>query len=198
LEISYSKPWNHSPVQEEGGFKSGPHRHKKHWNQRGGHKNVWHQNEREPPSSAGRGHHGQSFPNRRHNEYERRPNDPKFGRRASYDSRSGYDYPDHKEFRGDFKEEHDYRPREERGIRRGSYREQHREERFKHRSKPYKVPSRDLNERRQSREYPYRSQSHDESNEEFPLPRRQGNDVPECQIIVLEEVERYVFFIYFL
>ncbi|RIA82920.1 hypothetical protein C1645_787390 [Glomus cerebriforme] len=197
LEISYSKPWNHSPVQEEGGFKSGiVYRHKKHWNQRGGHKTVWHQNEREFPSSAGRGHHGQSFPNRRHNEYERRPNDPKFGRRTSYDSRSGYDYPDHKEFRSaqefreDFKEEHDYRPREERGFRRGSYRE-HREERFKHRSKPYKIPSRDFNnERRQSREYPYRSQSHDEPNEEFPLPRRQGNDVPECQIIVLEEVER--------
>ncbi|GES84701.1 RNA recognition motif containing protein [Rhizophagus clarus] len=192
LEISYSKPWNHSPVQEEGGFKSGViHRHKKHWNQRGGHKNAW-QSERD----SSRGHHGQSFPNRRHNEYERRPNDPKFGRRTSYDSRSGYDYPDHKEFRSqefreDFKEEHDYRPREERGIRRGSYREQHREERFKHRSKPYKIPSRDFNnERRQSREYPYRSQSHDEPNEEFPLPRRQGNDVPECQIIVLEEVER--------
>ncbi|CAG8694025.1 8749_t:CDS:2 [Rhizophagus irregularis] len=192
-----NKPWNHSPAQEEGGFKSGViHRHKKHWNQRGGHKNAWHQSEREFSSSTSRGHHGQSFPNRRHNEYERRPNDPKFGRRTSYDSRSGYDYPDHKEFRSqefreDFKEEHDYRPREERGFRRGSYREQHREERFKHRSKPYKIPSRDFNnERRQSREYPYRSQSHDEPNEEFPLPRRQGSDVPECQIIVLEEVER--------
>ncbi|CAI2172510.1 12679_t:CDS:2 [Funneliformis geosporum] len=195
LEISYSKPWNHSPIQEDG-FKPGfANRHKKNWNQRGGHKNAWQQNERELSSPAGRGH-GQSFSNRRHNEYERRPNDPKFARRTSYDSRSGYDYPDHKEFRspqefrGDFKEDHDYLPREERGFRRGSYREPHREERFKNRSKPYKIPPRDFNERRQSREYPYRSQSHDEPNEEFPLPRRQGNDVPECQIIVLEEVER--------
>ena len=47
-------------------------------------------------------------------------------------------------------------------------------------------------------EYPHRSKSHDESNEEFPLPRHQGNDVPECQIIVLEKVEWYVFFIRFL
>ncbi|CAG8560668.1 8900_t:CDS:2 [Funneliformis mosseae] len=192
-----NKPWNHSPIQEDGGFKPGfAHRHKKNWNQRGGgHKNAWQQNERELSSPAGRGH-GQSFSNRRHNEYERRPNDPKFARRTSYDSRSGYDYPEHKEFRspqefrGDLKEDHDYRPREERVFRRGSYREQHREERFKNRSKPYKIPPRDFNERRQSREYPYRSLSHDEPNEEFPLPRRQGNDVPECQIIVLEEVER--------
>ncbi|CAG8674808.1 7755_t:CDS:2 [Dentiscutata erythropus] len=110
---------------------------------------------------------------RRYDEYDRRPNDYN-NRRASYDSRGGNRPP----------------PRDDRKYRRNSYREDHHDERYPHRSKPYRIPSREFIERRQSRDNQYRSQSHDEHDDEFPLPRRQGNDVPECQIIVLEEAER--------
>nr|CAG8591369.1 13525_t:CDS:2 [Entrophospora candida] len=76
----------------------------------------------------------------------------------------------------------------EREYRHDSYREEYRDQRASHRSKPYKVPNRDYLEQKQSRDN--RSQSQDKTNEEFPLPRRQGNEVPECQIIALEEVDR--------
>nr|CAG8632441.1 2805_t:CDS:2 [Entrophospora candida] len=76
----------------------------------------------------------------------------------------------------------------ERRHSRDSYREEHRDQKNSHRSKPYRVPNRDYSEQKQSRDN--RSQLHDKANDEFPLPRRQGNAVPECQIIVLEEVDR--------
>ncbi|CAJ0749738.1 22440_t:CDS:2, partial [Entrophospora sp. SA101] len=76
----------------------------------------------------------------------------------------------------------------ERRHSRDSYREDHRDQKNSHRSKPYRVPNRDYSEQKQSRDN--RSQLHDKANDEFPLPRRQGNAVPECQIIVLEEVDR--------
>ncbi|CAG8681981.1 5070_t:CDS:2, partial [Acaulospora colombiana] len=189
LEVSHGKPWHHPPAQEEGSNKSSPaNRQGKHWNQKG-YKDSWYQNDRDYTPT--RGNHGQSpYQERRYDDYDRRPSDYKFDRRASYDSRGSYDYSDQRDYRPpQYKDDNEYRPRDERKYRRNSYREGHRDERYTHRSKPYKVPSRDYMEKRQSRD-PYRSQSHDEPDDEFPLPRRQGNDVPECQIIVLEEVER--------
>nr|CAG8454230.1 15000_t:CDS:2 [Entrophospora candida] len=76
----------------------------------------------------------------------------------------------------------------ERRHSRDLYREEHHDQRASHRSKPYRVPNRDYLERKQSCDN--RSQSQDKTNDEFPLPRRQGNQVPECQIIALEEVDR--------
>ncbi|RIB07690.1 hypothetical protein C2G38_2213700 [Gigaspora rosea] len=193
LEVSHGKPWHHLSPNEDGSKPSFANRQEKHWNQRGC-KEDWYQNDRDYP--PGRGHQGQSYPDRRYDDYDRRNPDYKFDRRASYDSRGGYEYSDQRdyrspqEYRGDYKDEHEYRPRDERGYRRSSYRDEHRDERYAQRSKPYRIPSRDYMERRQSRDHPYRSQSHDEPDDEFPLPRRQGSDVPECQIIVLEEVER--------
>ncbi|CAG8478201.1 6835_t:CDS:2, partial [Racocetra fulgida] len=190
LEVSHGKPWHHIPPNEDGSKPSFANRQEKHWNQRGC-KEDWYQNDRDYP--PGRGHQGQSYPDRRYDDYDRRNTDYKFDRRASYDSRGGYEYSDQRdyrspqEYRGDYKDEHEYRPRDDRGYRRSSYRDEHRDERYAQRSKPYRIPSRDYMERRQSRDHPYRSQSHDEPDDEFPLPRRQGNDVPECQIIVLEE-----------
>ncbi|CAJ0753430.1 18972_t:CDS:2 [Entrophospora sp. SA101] len=67
---------------------------------------------------------------------------------------------------------------------RGNYHDQ----RTNNRSKPYRIPNRDYLERKQSRDN--RPQSQDRTNDEFPLPRRQGNEVPECQIIALEEIDR--------
>ena len=78
----------------------------------------------------------------------------------------------------------------EKGYRHDSYREEHNDQRSSHRSKPYRIPNRDYLERKQSRDS--RPQSQDKTNDEFPLPRRQGNEVPECQIIALEEIDRLV------
>lgn len=210
LEVSHGKPWHHSSSHE--GFKpSGGNRQGKHWNKKG-YKDSWHQNDRDYPPSRGSGgggggNHGQSYQDRRYDEYDRRQNDYN-NRRASYDSRGSYDHSDQRSstYRSN-KEENEYnvgnnvvgggggggggRPRDDRKYRRNSYREDHHDERYPHRSKPYRIPSRDYIERRQSRDHQqYRSQSLDEHDDEFPLPRRQGNEVPECQIIVLEEVER--------
>ncbi|KAG9292850.1 hypothetical protein G9A89_016212 [Geosiphon pyriformis] len=198
LEVSHGKPWHHPSARDESPKGSYPHRHERSWSR--GHKDDWYTHERGP--SPPRGHHGPPYsPERRYEEYERRPSDHKFDRRASYDSPRGFEYPpdnrDYRlpppEYRGNYKDDYDYRPtRGERGpYRRHSYREDHREERYAERSKPYRIPSREFHERRLSRDYlSYRSQSHDEQDDEFPLPRRQGNEVPECQIIVLEEIER--------
>ncbi|CAG8529114.1 8474_t:CDS:2 [Paraglomus occultum] len=189
LEISYGKPWHHPP-QGEGPKQAHAHRPDKHWAQRG-YKDEWYGGERafSPP----RGHQMPPYTDRRYEEYEHRPNEY---RRTSYDGRPGYEYQEHRDYRTppdyreEYKPEHEYRPRDERaGYRRGAFREEHREERY--RAKPYRVPSRDYVDRRQGREYPpYRGHAHDEPDEDFPLPRRQGNEVPECQIIVLEEIER--------
>ncbi|CAG8520070.1 13775_t:CDS:2 [Acaulospora morrowiae] len=191
LEVSHGKPWHHSSSSQEEGFgkHSFANRQGKHWNQKG-YKDSWYQNDRDYTPT--RGNHGQPYQERRYDDYDRRSSEYKFDRRASYDSRGGYDYSDQRDYRPPhYKDENEYRPpRDERKYRRNSYREGgHRDERYSHRSKPYKIPPRDYVEKRQSRD-PYRSQSHDEPDDEFPLPRRQGGDVPECQIIVLEEVER--------
>ncbi|CAG8477580.1 4377_t:CDS:2 [Ambispora leptoticha] len=165
LEVSHGKPWHHAS-QDDGGFKGGRQ------NSRGGYKDDWHQHERGGFSPT-RGHHGQQQafpPDRRYDEFERsRQQEHKIDRRASYDSR-GSNYEDHREYRGG--EEFEFRGgnRNDRGgYRRNSYRDEHREERYVNRAKPYRIPSREFNERRPSREFSY---------------------LPECQIIVLDEIER--------
>ncbi|CAG8536851.1 344_t:CDS:2 [Ambispora gerdemannii] len=191
LEVSHGKPWHHAS-QDDGGFKGSRQ------NSRGSYKDDWHQHERGGFSPT-RGHHGQQQvfpPDRRYDEFERnRQQEHKIDRRASYDSRSS-NYEDHREYRGNG-EEFEFRGgnRNDRGgYRRNSYRDEHREERYVNRAKPYRIPSREFNERRPSREFSYRSESQEQQqqqhDEEFPLPRRHGNEVPECQIIVLDEIDR--------
>ncbi|CAJ0753864.1 17468_t:CDS:2 [Entrophospora sp. SA101] len=222
LEVSHGKLHHRSQNQDTGHKNNFGHHHEKRWNQRGGNKNNWHNNNKREYSPA-RGHHTQTHNNwhynkegneRRHSRdsYREDHRDQKNSHRSKPYRVPNRDYSEQKQSRDNRSQLHwhnnnkrEYSPARghhtqthnnwhynkegnERRHSRDSYREDHRDQKNSHRSKPYRVPNRDYSEQKQSRDN--RSQLHDKANDEFPLPRRQGNAVPECQIIVLEEVDR--------